>query len=77
MLNQPYTPPRLTPDHPIAGLGLTVGDFWSWAYSDVLVNTVRPLLAEFLVAAALGQLDQARLEWDAVDVDDPELAVLL
>jgi hypothetical protein len=45
-----------------------VGDFWSWAYSDVLVNTIRPLLAEFLVAAALDQLHELRLEWDAVDV---------
>ena len=47
---------------------MTVGDFWSWAYSDVLAKTIRPLLAEFLVAAALDQLHELRVEWDAVDL---------
>ncbi len=48
--------------------GRTVSDFWSWAYSDVLVNTNRGVLAEFIVAEALGVTEQARIEWDAVDV---------
>lgn len=29
--------------------GITARDFWSWAYSDMLNNTYRGVLAEFLV----------------------------
>jgi len=32
---------------------LTLFDFWSWAFSDVLTNTTRGILAEFIVASAL------------------------
>lgn len=53
----------------ITGLdGLTVGDFWSWAFSDVMSNLNRSMFAEFLVASALGLLDVPRVEWDAVDL---------
>jgi len=48
--------------------GLTLGDFWSWAYSDLLSNVNRSTLAEFLVASALGLIDAPRIEWDAVDL---------
>ena len=65
----PISVKKLTPDDRIHGLDdLTVGDFWSWAYSDVLVNTIRPFFAEFLVASALGVTDTPRIEWDAVDL---------
>ncbi len=47
---------------------MTISDFWSWAYSDVLVNTNRSVFAEFLVGSALGVLDKPRVEWDAVDL---------
>jgi len=54
---------------PIGGLdGLTLADFWSWAYSDVLSNRNRSIFAEFLVASALGVLDSPRVEWDSVDL---------
>lgn len=54
---------------PIQGLPeATVSDFWRWAYSDLLSNTVRPLFAEYLVAAALGVTGAPRVEWDAVDL---------
>ena len=60
---------RLAVDHPIAGPGdLTLGDFWSWAYSDVWSNRNRSILSEFLVASALDLLDMSRVEWDAVDL---------
>ena len=60
---------RLAVDHPIAGPGdLTLGDFWSWAYSDVWSNRTRSILAEFLVASGLDLLDTPRVEWDAVDL---------
>ncbi len=47
---------------------LTVSDFWSWAYSDILSNRNRSVFAEFLVASTLGQTNEPRVEWDAVDV---------
>ena len=33
--------------------GITVGEFWGWAYSDLLDNTLRGVLAEFLVEKSL------------------------
>ncbi len=61
---------RLLPsDEPIPGLdGQTVADFWRWAYSDVLSNRNRSILAEFLVAHALGVADRPRVEWDSTDL---------
>ena len=47
---------------------MTLGDFWSWAYSDVLSNGNRAAFAEFLVASALGVTTQPRREWDMVDL---------
>lgn len=35
------------------GAGISVSDFWSWAYSDLLNNTYRGVLAEFLVFSSL------------------------
>lgn len=35
------------------GAGFTVNDFWSWAYSDLLNNTLRGVLAEFLVEKSM------------------------
>ncbi len=48
--------------------GLTVADFWKWAYSDVLSNRNRSIFAEFLVASVLSETDKPRIEWDAVDI---------
>ncbi|MEC3894393.1 hypothetical protein ACFYOC_12725 [Nocardiopsis alba] len=50
----------------------TLGDFWSWACSDLVGNTMRGTLAEYLVATALGAAAGVRTEWDAVDVRTPE-----
>ncbi len=45
--------------------GLTLLDFWRWSASDVLTNTTRGLLAEFLVGSALGCVRElVRTEWD-------------
>lgn len=38
------------------------------AFSDLLTNTHRGILAEFLVAKAVGSANQIRKEWDAFDV---------
>jgi hypothetical protein len=47
---------------------LTVGDFWSWAYSDILSNRNISIFAEFLVGSALGVTDTPRIEWDGVNL---------
>lgn len=36
-----------------AGVGVSVKDYWSWAYSDLTDNTQRGVMAEFLVFSAL------------------------
>lgn len=49
--------------------GLTLLDFWAWAYSDVLTNTTRGVLAEFIVATALGlDVRKPRTNWDKFDL---------
>jgi hypothetical protein len=62
-------PRRLAPDEEIPGLnGTTIGDFWSWAYSDILLNTTRGVFAEFLVGTALGVVGGVRSAWDSFDL---------
>ena len=59
---------RLKASAPLPGLaGLTVADFWSWAYSDILENIHRGYYAEFLVGAALGLLHLPRVGWKGYD----------
>ena len=42
--------------------------FWEWAYGDLLSNTNRGVLAEYIVATALGIHDTKRIEWDQYDL---------
>ena len=46
--------------------GACVGDFWSWAYSDVLSNRNRSIFAEFIVGLALGTVESPRVELNYV-----------
>jgi hypothetical protein len=47
-------------------------DFWRWTYSDLLGNTNRGRLAEFIVGRAVGlTLTDVRREWDEVDLITP------
>lgn len=46
----------------------TIGDFWQWAYSDLLQNTTRGVLAEYIVASLLGCDGEPRNPWDAYDL---------
>ena len=50
----------------------TVGDFWQWALSDLLQNTTRGILAEYIVAVLLGVDDKPRSPWKAYDLILPD-----
>ncbi|MGW1951415.1 hypothetical protein ACWCPI_01425 [Streptomyces sp. NPDC001920] len=66
---------RRSGSEPIRADGETVArlaDFWSWACSDLANNTMRGVLAEYLVATALGAATGTRVEWDTVDIRTPE-----
>lgn len=49
-------------------LDVDVLAFWRWSGSDLLANTSRGILAEFLVATALDAAGDVRLEWASYDV---------
>jgi hypothetical protein len=51
-----------------AELPFDVLGFWQWAFSDVAGNALRGVLAEYLVACALGVESGTRTEWDAYDI---------
>lgn len=71
----PLVVTRSSGSEPIRANGETVGklaDFWSWACSDLASNTMRGILAEYLVATALGTATGTRTEWDTVDIRTPE-----
>jgi hypothetical protein len=47
----------------------TIGQFWKWAFSDLLLNTIRGVLAEFIVGKILGaKMDYAKNDWDPNDI---------
>ena len=48
-------------------LDLDVLSFWRWSASDLVSNATRGILAEYIVATALGLSDGLREEWDAID----------
>ena len=50
----------------------TLLDFWRWNASDLLSNTIRGRLAEFIVGTAVGvDFSTPRQEWDNYDLDTP------
>lgn len=52
-------------------LGLKLMDFWRWSASDLVSNATRGILAEYIVACALGVAQGVRAEWDAYDLLTP------
>ncbi|MDR1020170.1 MAG: hypothetical protein LBL73_05380 [Synergistaceae bacterium] len=49
--------------------GFLLNDFWRWHSSDLLNNTLRGALAEFIVAKALGiKTDEVRPGWEPYDL---------
>jgi hypothetical protein len=62
---------RRTGEEVFAGIKkdkLTLKDFWQWSSSDLVSNATRGILAEFLVAFALGLNKGVRNEWDPYDL---------
>lgn len=51
---------------------MKVLDFWQWAHSDLISNSLRGVFAEYLVASAVGSAGNPREEWAAYDVLSPE-----
>lgn len=49
----------------------TVCDFWQWAYSDLMQNIERAVLAEYIVAVLLGVDEKPRVPWLAYDLKLP------
>ncbi len=53
-------------------VGVLLNDFWAWNSSDLLNNTLRGALAEFIVASALGiDTTVSRQDWTAYDLLSP------
>lgn len=52
--------------------GITVRDFWSWALGDLRLNANRGMLAQFLVAQAVGDQRLRDDGWGNFDVLTPE-----
>jgi hypothetical protein len=62
-----------TGDEHLSGTVNTLLDFWRWNSSDLVNNTTRGLLAEFIVASALGiDLSVPREGWSVWDLTSPE-----
>ena len=49
----------------------TVLDYWRWAFSDLVVNTGRGILAEYLTAIAVGSEKPVRDSWGSYDIQAP------
>jgi hypothetical protein len=49
----------------------TTCDFWQWAFSDLQMNDIRGVLAEYIVAKALDIPLNVRNTWDDYDLETP------
>lgn len=50
----------------------SISDFWQWGFSDLLQNTTRGILAEYIVAALLDIDNRPRNPWLAYDLILPD-----
>jgi hypothetical protein len=71
-LLQPSMVEPLASDAQFLGLDASVEEFWRWAFSDLRENVIRGVLAEFVVARAVGARQPVRVAWDNYDVISPE-----
>src|SRR5918911_5022810 len=67
----PKTASPLVGDERFPGTDVDVLAFWRWAFSDLRENIVRGVLAQFLVAKAVGDPSPLRHAWDNFDVTTP------
>ena len=82
MTKYPAIPPKfLDGDSPILNQNgkeiAKLVDFWSWAYSDLIGNTERGILAEYIVACALKIQNKEHILWNKYDLllDDIKIEV--
>ncbi|NOZ79726.1 MAG: hypothetical protein GXP48_11220 [Acidobacteria bacterium] len=65
-----------TGDEPFHENGKPLNDnllsFWQWSASDLVGNAMRGILAEYIVASAVGVTEGHRTEWDSYDIETPE-----
>ena len=56
-------------------VGISLSDFWSWAYSDLINNTQRGILAEYIVFSSMYGIaksnSQVRNDWMSYDILTP------
>ena len=76
MKSIPPKPQKLDPstrfkDGPDSINRRTISDFWQWAYSDLMQNVERAVLAEYIVAALIGVDNNLRVPWLAYDLKLP------
>lgn len=66
----------LTGSEPFLHLGTRTDfdllSFWQWAHSELNTNTRRGIMAEFIVARALGAHAPTRIEWESYDLETPD-----
>ncbi len=65
-------PPETPFTHKDKPTSFSIQDFWVWMASDVLNNTLRGTVAEYIVSQATGACAPVRVEWDTVDITTPE-----
>lgn len=65
-----FTGDELFHDNGKEWLDFKISDFWRWAYGNLLDNTKRGALAEYMIQRALG-LDTSgtQTDWGAYDID--------
>lgn len=69
-LAEQITRQRLSGNEPLPE-GATLLNFWQWMGSDLISNTIRGVLGEYLVALAVGAADGVRENWESYDVGSP------
>lgn len=52
-----------------SALSIDLLSFWQWSASDIIGNAMRGVLAEYIVASAVGNNLGVRVEWDAFDIE--------
>lgn len=65
-------PPRTGSERFVGGLDAFLIDLWRWAFSDLKANVIRAIVAEFIVARAVGDPTPFRNPWGNHDVTSQE-----